>query len=301
MTSALLSVVLLAAMGCASSQQSSIDSDEQPLLIGTWYIQCIHSNQELGLTFEERGWIRFDANGRAQVEDQEGKRSTLRYEANYEAMTIALLGANGEKQWSRFWLDEDTLMMSAVDVTWRDLDEKMTVLELSRDENGSPRQRALQDLSWYKPIPIQIEVSNENLQVLIQVILEAQRVNDGRLPSWLGELVLDGKVDVRQLFTAWWNVPLPDDFEDLPHQNKVKWLSASSAYTYLYGEMWKGGNTFDGEGPHLVLFESPKDCLNTIGMAFSDGSVRRVSRDEASQILADQTEMNLNEWDSILD
>ncbi|MEM1354519.1 MAG: hypothetical protein AAGC44_08245 [Planctomycetota bacterium] len=286
-------------VGCSASLTEGKSTPGPGQLHGTWYLQ-----QSFGLDdipARRRGtqpYARFHPDGRFEGLDLYGDLEVGTYTVDTDDQTIKM--TQGEESFRlRYAVVNDALLLGELPAT-DNADQPLIVLEWSRTPAGSPRQQALNDLLSRRPLPSQIVESTRKVERLLRLILDEYHAT-GEMPPLLGKLALDDALELQYLLLPWTEHTLPDEYDLFEPDRKALVLSSWTEYIYLWGNLFGDSEIFSATPSTIVLFEYPfyKD-LPDIAVGFADGSVRRVPKDEVSDLLEEQTGHPLNEWFSIL-
>jgi len=302
-----LALLALFCSGCGyvSKDKASGQSDR---LLGRWYFQQAYGDAP-DMQGDFSPYLDFQRSGRVVSRDPFGILKPARYRLDEKDRTILVTyePKSGPQQiLLRYRFVEGVLLLHHEQLSGHKSEEEgdTFVMELTRSESGTPRHEAIRELQQGEPLNSEIQRSNDNLRVLINLIMAEYEAENGHMPSSLGELAISGEVEIDRLFVPWirQREPLPKTFSTLSREKKVGWLSTYSSYTYLYGDRFGYELQMEGDRPQLILFELSslgETRPETVGMAFSDRSVRRVPASEASKILKEETGWTLREWETL--
>jgi len=251
-------------------------------------IPPVHGDVQPYVTFGRDGaftWIDFD-----------GDVESGNYFINARQQTIEL-SDNRETEIYRYRLVEDVLLLKPHDPKPAKPSEQQPVAELTRTAEGSMRHKAIRSLQHSHILRSELEQSEQNLRLLIDAILKQRAASNNKWPKSIGHLVLDKVIDPEVLYAPWSELIMLERGEIKEDEKYAQVLSARSSYVYLYGEYWGQFRDVNEASPQLVLIEiNLSKEARTVAMAFDDGTVRRLSNAEASQVLKEQTGYTLEEW-----
>lgn len=266
------------------------ESAEEQTILGVWYIQRSNdrytpADRPKTLTLGEDGTL---------VLEMGGDPRRMAFVLDPDNATLTVTEDSGEAYLLAYRLQDGMLRLESVDELGNP--DGSDVMELTRNPEGTQTHQRIRAEIAAAPRPEpdmtrRMDMMQRMLNIMQGVRAYAADHND-KAPDSLGELVVQGYIQVADTFVPGSEQPLPNGYPVWQDAQRMEWINAHTTFAYF-----GAGHRLGVDMPEVLVMELPPHVyVRNVQVLRGVGGTTGVRFEELDEQLTEQTGHGIAQW-----